>query len=493
MSTRPTSAQVEGFQVAAPPKPAAAPEPKWNELEPLPGGGDGVPILISNNPEIFTGTGLLAGSVQPRTGARGTTLPIPPLSDFAYYLFHINRTGGTKRVFLLATPVVEWPVSATVEGALNANAWGPGASASVHTGKAMVTRYPIARSIDLHPGKVAALGYIDVWNGHCVDGRFAIRATGGLRVWDVAAPYGASAADALALAQARFAPGEIKSPNAATGAMGRCAGLYRYERWKGSIEVEVGETPFVRGFRFDERAQAFPGIATYTDSDPNSSGNYGSIYELELSVANATGREALVSLEFASYPAQIAPNDLKEYWAFLAKRRWAIPTRIWDGHASLAVGGKERLVHILTRPTSPNAMRASLWSGVLPAGASEKLRLRVPVPGLISIPGALLVRATAAKASALAVKEKWTTKTTAVAAATPKPSASKSDTPSGLGTVDDAPSPKSQAPASQAIPSAAPPSAPSASPPSPRPPSAFNPEESWTIAFLKERRRQRGG
>ncbi|MBM4359246.1 MAG: hypothetical protein FJ096_14180 [Deltaproteobacteria bacterium] len=498
MTTRPTTAQVEGFQIAAPPKLAAAPEPKWADLEPLPGGGDGVPILISNNPEIFTSTGLLAGSVQPKLGGtRGTTQPIPPLTDFAYYLFHINRTGGTKRVFLLASPAVDGPVSATVNGALNANAWAPGASTSVHTAKSMLTRYPIARTIDVLPGKAAALGYIDVWNGHSVDGRFAIRATGGLHVWDVAAPYGASTAEAFALAQSRFAPGEIKSPNAATGAMGRCAGLYRHERWGGATPIEVAETPFVRGFRFDERAQAFPGVATYTDSDPNSSGNYGSIYELEFVVSNATSRDARVSLEFASYPAQIAPNDLKEYWAFLAKRGWAIPTRLWDGHATVALGGKERLVPIFTKPTSPNAMRASLASLVLAPSASETIRVRIPVPGLISIPGALLVRAAAANAGALAEKETWSSKTRTIAAAPPKPTASMSDTPSGLGTVRDQPTKKGQAPASLADPSAAAASPnPAAAAPAPAPPlprSGFNPDESWTIAFLKERRRQRGG
>lgn len=486
MSRQPPSMQVEGFQIASPPRAAEAREPKWEDLEPLPGGGEGVPIFLSNNPEIFTGTGLLAGSVQPSTGAaRTTTQPVPPLTDFAYYLFHINRTGGTKRVYLLATTIGEWPASATVEGALNANAWTPGASSSVHTAKAMVTEYPISRRVDVLPGKATALGYIDVRNGHCVDGRFAIRSTGALQVFDVAAPYGASASDALALRQARFAPGEIKSPNAATGAMGRCAGLYRFERWRGALEVEVGETPFVRGFRFDERAQAFPGVATYTDSDPNSSGNYGSIYELELSVSNATSRDALVSLEFASYPAQIAPQDLKEYWAFLAKRGWAIPTRLWDGPASITVGGKTRLVTIFTRPTTPNAMRASLWSRVLPAGATEKLALRVPVPGLISIPGALLVRASAANGGALADKEKWTTgptKTTTVTALPPKETTG-SDGGANLVAPAEEPKPREASP-----PSPEPPPPPA--PRGPRPP--FNPEESWTLAFLKERRRLRG-
>jgi len=490
MSTRPTSTQVEGFQIAAPPKPKGAPEPKWDELEPLPGGGDGVPIVISNNPEIFTGTGLLAGSVQPSaSSARGTTQPLPALTDFAYYLFHINRTGGTKRVFLLASTIGDWPVSATVNGALSANAWSPGASASVQTAKALVTHYPISRVVDVLPGKPAALGYIDVRHGHCVDGRFVVRSTGGLHVRDVAAPYGASAEDALTLAGARFAPGEIKSPNPATGAMGRCAGLYRHDRWSGSVALEIGETPFVRGFRFDERAQAFPGLATYRDSDPNSSGNYGSIYELELAITNATGREALVSVEFASYPAQIAPNDLKDYWAFLAKRGWALPTRLWDGPAAVTLGGKERVVSIFTKPSSPNAMRSSLASRVLSAGANEKLRLRIPVPGLISIPAAILVRATAANAGALAEKEKWTGKTTSLAST----STTKTDVATSRLRAKEA---SAEAPASSAAPSSAGPS--TAPPPMtdgarPAPPSKFNPEESWTIAFLKERRRARSG
>ena len=496
MSTRPSTTQVEGFHVAAPPKRTTLPEPKWNDLEPLPGGGDGSPIFISNNPEIFTGTGLLAGTTQPAgASSRSTTAPISGLTNFGYYLFHINRTGGTKRVFLLASTVGDWPVSASVSGALNANAWGPGASASVYTGKAMVTRYPISRTIEILPGKPAALGYIDVYNGHCVDGRFAIRATGGLRVWDVAAPAGASTSEAATLARTRFAPGEIKSPNAATGAMGRCAGLYRHDRWNGKLEVEIDSTPFVRGFRFDERGQAFEGLATYKDSDPKSSGNYGSLYDLELTLTNTLAREAVITVEFASYPAQFAPADLKEYWAFLSKRRWSIPSRLWDGHAAVAHRGKNRLVQVFTKPTSPNAMRASLLSATLAAGATETARLRIPVPGLISIPAAIIIRATAANAGALAVREKWTATTVSVAAA-PTPT---SDATLGAVQGEDAgdltqePSAKEETPttASANGPSPAPEAPPGVTPPPPIPRSKFNPEESWTIAFLRERRRQR--
>ncbi len=404
MTTPARPKQARGFAVAGRPEVREAPEPKWRDLAPLPGGPVGPPLLISNNPEIFTGNGMLGGSVLPSRGGRSLS-GMPSLTEFGYYLFHINHAGSQRRVHLLASTPASRSVRAHVRGALFANAWGLKSSACVHTARAMLGTLPIDRVVEIRPGSVVSLGYIDVNRKECVDGRFFVDADGPVFVRDVAAMAGSSASVALVAGSNGFAPGEIKSPG--PGAFGRCSGLYAHDGWRGTIAVSVDQLPFNEGFRFDDASQAHPGIAAFGDSDPRSTANYGSIYELAFEIQNASGLDAQISVELASYPGEIGPTDVATFVQRCKSNKpkpLDVPTRLWDGPAAITIDGKTEIRHLFTRPldalrrVSPGSMRALIASRRVLAGRGMQFRVRIPVPGLISIPAAILIKATGARA-----------------------------------------------------------------------------------------------
>jgi hypothetical protein len=134
------------------------------------------------------------------------------------------------------------------------------------------------------------------------------------------------------------------------------------------------------------------------------------VYELELDVNNATGRDATIAIQFASYPATLGPDEVEEYVRRLKKQGWEAPTRIWDGPVAVIIDGKTELKQVVTTPLewgkpTPSAMRATLVTRKVLAGRDLKCRLRIPVPGLISIPAAIVIKATGAQAGAQ--KQDW--------------------------------------------------------------------------------------
>jgi hypothetical protein len=412
MSGDSATRQATGFEIARAPHATEAIDPKWKDLKPLPGGRTGRPLFISNNPEIFETDGLLGGSVMPASTSAGSLeKPVasrsfvgsmPPLTDFGYYLFHINESGRTRRVHLLASTPGNRPVRTKVRGCMFANEWGLTKSSCVDTAKAMITKMPIDETIEIHPGKVASLGYIEVNNRGCVDGRFYIDADGPLIVRDVAAVAGASASVALAAGSSRFARGYIASPS--PGNYGRCGGLYATDGWKGTLSATIDKTPFVEGFRFDADEEAAPAIAHYSDSDKSSRANYGSLYELDVVLHNGSGKDANVSVQFASYPGLLSPDEIKIFMERLAKQKLHTPTRLWDGPVAVDIDGRTEIRHAFTRPLnefripSAGAMRAVLVTRKVLAGKGLRCKLRIPVPGLISSPAAIVIKATGPRA-----------------------------------------------------------------------------------------------
>jgi hypothetical protein len=88
--------------------------PSRAELLPLPGGGVGGPVLTSNNPEVFTGDGLLYGNARPSPTRGGAAYPLS--GAFGVYLHHLNRSGATRHVALLVTNPNAADVTVTLRG-----------------------------------------------------------------------------------------------------------------------------------------------------------------------------------------------------------------------------------------------------------------------------------------------------------------------------------------------------------------------------------------
>ncbi len=97
---------------------AAPPVLPGDALWPLPEGLAGPPLWISNNPERFTGTGWLQqhARVDPQRG--GAALPV---EHAAAYIFHLNGSGATRTVHLVATNPQPEPVAIDAWGLLATN------------------------------------------------------------------------------------------------------------------------------------------------------------------------------------------------------------------------------------------------------------------------------------------------------------------------------------------------------------------------------------
>lgn len=363
--------------------------PAWSALAELPGKLDESPLFVSNNPEIFTGDGLLAGTY----GAPGRSFPSVvmqqgcPAGTFRSvdaYTFHINKAGTKKKVALLIS-AVGGDAKVTVEGAVNANQWALGKSSSWATSRDMLGAWPLKKTLDLKAMTVAEAGSIEVNQGNPVDTRYRIRVTQGsgcLVVREVVGPAGANVNKLLELGQTRNAPGEIKSPNKSTGAFGRTAGVYKGTTWTGAANINLTQPSNLLGYRFDSQEQAAESFAVYADSNPRGMGNYGVLYDLDFSVQNKTGSCVDVTAALVAYPRQLHPNQMNK---FLAENKDPDPTRFWDGMALL----NNALKPVLTTPQNPEQ---ELARGRLSPGKGLVWAFAIPVPGLISIPGAITLR-----------------------------------------------------------------------------------------------------
>ncbi len=363
--------------------------PAWGALEALPGGLDEAPLFVSNNPEIFHGDGLLAGTY----GAPGRNFPATKFEagcpagtarSMDVYTFHINKTGSQKKVALLVS-AVGGDAKVVVEGAINANQWAMGKSSSWATSRDMLGAWPHKKTIQLKAQKVAEAGSIVVGQGNPVDTRYRIRVTEGsgcLVVREVAGPAGAGVDALLGLGQKTNAPGEIKSPSKSTGAFGRTAGVYRGTTWAGAASLDITEPTTLRGYRFDSQEQAAESYAVYADSNPRGVGNYGVLYDLDFSVQNRTAGCINVTAALDAYPKQLHPNQMGK---FLAENKDPDPTRFWDGVARI----NNSTLSVLTTPKNPEQ---PLASGKLAPGKGLVWTFAIPVPGLISIPGAIVFK-----------------------------------------------------------------------------------------------------
>jgi hypothetical protein len=213
------------------------------------------------------------------------------------------------------------------------------------------------------------------------------------------------------LGQERFATGDVQCPQCReAAALGTVAGVFDRDLLASRVTVPIGQSLGTFGWRFDSLAQAAQPLAYYhrnnatnyqvpgggvrpsggRDSAAVSWANYGADYEVTYDFQNTSNRCVTVKGAFMVYPGTRDPSSV----ATLPR------TMLWNGWA-LANGVP---FQILVNPRRPD--RAARTASPLPfacdarnrctttarveANSTQTLRLRIPVPALISAPAGLV-------------------------------------------------------------------------------------------------------
>ncbi len=338
------------------------------DLADLPGGLEGDPLWVSNNPERVFGPGWLMQHARIDADRGGAALG---LEAFVAYMFHLNASAAPLSFHLIATNPGDADVTLEAQGSLYDNARfpiSPGTGPSVAVAEDALTG---TRSIDVtvivQPGQGVEIGRINLAAGGILDGRVTIEASGGMYLYMVATSSG-STQEAINLSQGDPAPGEILEPG--PNAFGRMAGVYSNVRWASTFDVDVPAAPAHLGlalnttdkFQLDGatlQSQTAPALVNLSDSSDESFGNYGMAYDLQLRLC--ADEDRTVGLRFGSN--FVALEDTPSF-------TWAGPLRV-----------NRELVDVLTTPTAAS-MDLGEWT--IRAGSCIVTDVNFVVPGLIT-------------------------------------------------------------------------------------------------------------
>ncbi len=349
--------------------------PEQGLLLPLPGSGQGPPVVTSNNPEQLTGDGLLFGTARASAARGGASFP---LAEFGVYVHHVNASGATRYVQLVVTNPND--SSVTVQ------AWGSGYSQDQTGGLPLGGSPDYLVSDDwitedyrteIAPTAVPSMTPLRIWlasAGHNreIDGRFQVRASAPVYAYVVATTtddVNEAITDGI-----EDAPGEIAVPGDPPPPFGREAGVYAHDTWFADVGVEVPAGPRRIAWWVNTATgigaadvQAFPALMHYADSAAESTGMYGNVYDLRLRLRHdGQGSDSrTVRVALASYGA-------------------GAPSRFWDG-AALVDGD------VVTVRCTPSQRVATLTEVAVPPGQEGVVHIRAMVPGLTSIPQALIL------------------------------------------------------------------------------------------------------
>ncbi len=209
-------------------------------------------------------------------------------------------------------------------------------------------------------------------NGNNVEGRFQVTSSGQTYVYVVASTN--PNVDAVYGLSQRNAPGDIHSPT--TSPLGRTAGIYAHNTWKGELHLLVPRGRAFHGFQFNtankqmppaKAVQAFPALTFFKDSSDQTAGTYGIFYDLSIQLRH-DGKD--------DQPRRVQPS--------LASYGGGDPSRFWDG------SGIINQAWVIIRNTLSNR-RTILTTLTLNPGQTLAADFKFMVPGLTCIPQALLV------------------------------------------------------------------------------------------------------
>lgn len=448
-------------------------------------------LLLATEPMISADANRVTRTLS--TGTLDSACPAGSLREFAFYMHHLlGAPSGTDaqvtRVYVLLEPagtsatfnafgaaISQSDISFAGETGLlgKESTLDPGRSPSYSVSLASLTgtlpswvtstangsAFVNVSGATVSQGSVFALANLRGTRGASLDARIKVRATAGcLKVRVVAASdANGSVALANALGKRVYAWGNVASTYDGAGVInqfggtpcsnrqsqntdgtynwsgwGRSAGIYQFERWRGTHNVSLTATTQSLGYRFlaapsnlirstnftatpsgvcspttgdpspSSNAQRAPALRHYTtntsgvtggrDSDPWSTANYGAEYAMTHNVTNSSGGCVTARLQITMYPGQQA-----------CSANTAAKTRHWDGAFSVTEnsvfkGYQRTFVKCNTSPGSqskfipPEAITVStIASKVMRNGEIVRWDIKGFVPGLISAPGAFLV------------------------------------------------------------------------------------------------------
>ncbi|MEW2445772.1 DUF3370 family protein [Micromonospora marina] len=359
------------------------------DLDQLPGAVTGSPIVVSNNPETFTGNGWLMLHSRSTPARGGTARPLS--GTFPLYLYHQNGTASTRYLHVLISNPNAAPVSVTVRGAAYTNAQKPlvsdparragtGPCHAVADAWLRGTTTTYLNGVGVNSGKATQVTRITMNASNIADGRFEITASAGVYVYTVVTSDGSvTTATNLSQQNASYAPGNIATETATT--YGREAGVYATSAWDTrQVTMPVPAAGRHIGLAVNttvrQRAdldQTTAGLATHSDSSSRTWGNYGHRYTIRLLLRNPGTTARTVRLTFASNVT--GPRD--------------VPGNTWNGPAAVTVDGTTTVQTLYTRPTAPLDPIGTYTIG--PA-ASRSLVVDLYVPGLITAGQQLLLQ-----------------------------------------------------------------------------------------------------
>ena len=362
------------------------PLPDLSTLLELPGSAVGPPIVSSNNPEVFTGDGVLYGTGG-HSPKRSQQSPYALNGEFGVYLHHINQTGSMRYITVMVTnPDDSRSVGITANGTGHTQdelGIDVGSSDSYTVSEEWISStYPIRVNDSVAPKHPLLIWSTDVGAGAEVDARIGVKANGPVYVYVVVTsdPQWDDLSEAVDYSSGNVtdAPGPLDPPSYT--AYGRMAGVYANDTFKGQINLKVPAKGYYMGYQLNtatyypgvdtSQAGKFPGIgvSVYTDSAGESVGMFGRVYDLTFNLAHdgSDSSERTAGVWVAGY----SPNPNATRW--------------WDG---LALVNNEKL-QLLVKPDQPVVEMARV---VIPPGGTKTVSLKAMVPGLTSMPEAIFV------------------------------------------------------------------------------------------------------
>ncbi len=281
-----------------------------NNLVPMSLTLGGYKIFKSNNPEIFYGTGWLSQNARTHPTRGGQSSAVSGCTNV--YYFHINRSGATAYLHLLASNPQSSAVTLSAKGSTYNNSQKP--LGGVGTGQS----YAVAKdwragsfgvnfsNRPVAPSTATEVSKIIVNPSNMVDGRFEVCASAGVYLYTVITTTGTTS-DAISKSQGGPASGDIYStgPNA----YGREAGVYSASLASGLTNVVLPTVANKHiGFSYNtsskfnaelqEQTAAF--TSRLSDSADRTYGNYGHKFDNTFRLFNTTTLSRMVRLSFAS-------------------------------------------------------------------------------------------------------------------------------------------------------------------------------------------------
>jgi len=368
--------------VADPVAPSANPAQVWyfgtlgtnekvadDRLGPLSLALGGSKFWKSNNPEIYYGTGWLMQNSRSDAVRGGSANPLS--GCFPAYFFHINQSGGTAYLHLLASNPQAGSVTVSAKGSAYSNSTKP------LTGKATGQSYAVSKdwrdatyltnfsNRSVGAGQVTEIAKLTMAPSNMGDGRFEVCASAGVYLYTVVTTSGTTT-DAINKSQGVPASGEIRSTTSTT--FGREGGVYSASNATGltSVVLPAGggqvlglafNTTSKYNSRLQEQTAAFN--TRLSDSADRTYGNYGHNYDVGLRLFNTSATMRRVRLSFAS-SFTAATNS---------------PSFTFNSAGTLT-GAK---VDLYTTPTQPRQVLATY---TLAPGSHQDARLQTYIAGL---------------------------------------------------------------------------------------------------------------